>query len=115
MGRKLVLLCLLLCLLAAGACAEEQLAPLPIGGPAPYAPDPDCFDADGWGYQDESITVRAEEIRRYDTDITVVRVTVDVYKRQGPGAAGADELPGPYPGALSKLAGGKRNRNHPCA
>ena len=29
MGRKLVLLCLLLCLLAAGACAEEQLAPLP--------------------------------------------------------------------------------------
>lgn len=76
MGRKLVLLCLLLCLMAAGACAEEQLAPLPIGGPAPYAPHPDCFDADGWGYQDESITVRAEEIRRYDTDITVVRVTV---------------------------------------
>ena len=76
-----------------------------------YAPEPDCFDADGWGYQDESITVRAEEIRRYDTDITVVRVTVkdpspvsythlDVYKRQTSG----------WPKLLSR----KRGENYFC-
>lgn len=57
MGRKLVLLCLLLCLLAAGACAEEQLAPLPIGGPRRRTlPTRIALTRMAGGTKDESIT-----------------------------------------------------------
>lgn len=70
------ILCMTLLCLVLAAPALGEYAPLPVEGPAPYAPQAEGFDADGLGYQDESITVRAETIRRFETNITVVRITV---------------------------------------
>lgn len=50
--------------------------PLPLEGPAPYAPREACFLPGEQGYEDESLSVRVETFRRFDTTIMAVRVTL---------------------------------------
>ena len=82
---KVLLILLMLCLLAvvlpsaspiSAAYAEAALAPLPLDdSPAPQ-PAAAGYLADGKGYQDASLQVAIEEMRRYDTTILVARVTI---------------------------------------
>ena len=56
--------------------AARTLSPLPIDdSPGPVA-DEKNYRADGLGYEDESLTVRIETMRAYDTEIMLAYVTV---------------------------------------
>ncbi|MBR3493793.1 MAG: phosphodiester glycosidase family protein [Clostridia bacterium] len=71
----LVLLCLLLCLPAAGA--EPSLEPIPWDVKvAPYPPHEECFLPDNAGYHDPSLDIRVESIRRNETTVMCVYVTL---------------------------------------
>lgn len=70
-------LALLLALLLPLGAAAESLTPLGWDDPAsPNAPDPAAYLPGGAGYHDASLDVRVERIRRFDTNICVVYVTV---------------------------------------
>lgn len=72
-----LLSCALLCCLAAGACAEAAFDPLPYSfDPAPYLPKQEGFLPEQAGYHDDSIDVRIEKGRVYDTDYMAVYITL---------------------------------------
>lgn len=58
------------------AFAETVLAPLPIDNSAGPKPAEDHYLADGSGYQDDSLTVKIEQIRQYDTNIMVAHIQI---------------------------------------
>ncbi|MBQ6173747.1 MAG: phosphodiester glycosidase family protein [Clostridia bacterium] len=43
---------------------------------SPYLPHEECFLPDGAGYHDDSLDIRVETIRRFDTTVTCVYVTI---------------------------------------
>lgn len=61
--------------LAAGAAAEE-FSPLAVDDSAGPMPRQEAYLADGAGYEDESLSIRIETMRAYDTTVTVARVKV---------------------------------------
>lgn len=74
LGRVCGVMIALILLLAASAAAEY--APLPVDdSPGPAVPQENYLPDDA-GYQDESISVRIEEIREYDTTILVAYVDI---------------------------------------
>ena len=91
--RMLALVTAMLMLLVTQACAEETLAemsermtqpiewatryePLPIEETKGPMPDADKYLPDNGGYVDESISVKIETIREYDTTIMVAYVQI---------------------------------------
>ncbi len=58
------------------AAAESHFAPLPIDDSPGLVADERCYLEDKAGYQDESLSVRIEKARAYDTDILLAYVTV---------------------------------------
>ena len=72
-GLRIVALTLLVTLLSGHALAFE---PLPYDTDPPYEPHEECFLPDNAGYHDDSLDIRVETFRRYDTDIMAVYVTV---------------------------------------
>lgn len=72
-GLRIVALTLLVTLLSGHALAFE---PLPYNEDPPYAPQEERFLPDNAGYHDDSLDIRVETIRRYDTDIMTVYVTI---------------------------------------
>ena len=73
--KRLLGLALLMLALCAAAMAEEW-QPLPVGGPAPYAPIADAFSEDGLSYDDGTLSVRIEKDFLYDTNVYYVYVTI---------------------------------------
>ncbi len=45
----------------------KEVAPMDYQAEAPYAPHADGFFPDGMGYQDDSLSIRIQEFRAYDT------------------------------------------------
>ncbi len=77
----LLMLCLLMVLLPSGAplsaaYAEQALTPLPLTDAPCPVPDPAAYLADGKGYQDASLSITVEEMRKYDTTILVARIKI---------------------------------------
>lgn len=76
-SKTKTLLCLLLlaaCLVSAGSALA--LAPIPLEAESGPFPSERYYFADGTGYQDESIEVRIERVRAYETDVTIARVRI---------------------------------------
>lgn len=76
-SKTKALLCLLflaVCLVSAGHALA--LAPIPLEAESGPFPSERYYFADGTGYQDESIEVRIERVRAYETDITIARVRI---------------------------------------
>lgn len=72
---RMLLCALLCCLTAQTACAETAFAPLPYSfDPAPYLPKQENFLPDKAGYHDDSIDVRIEKSRAFDTDYMAVYI-----------------------------------------
>lgn len=91
-GLRMAALTLLMTLLSGHALAYD---PLPYEmAPAPYGPHEESFLPDNAGYHDDSLDIRVETFRQYDTDIMAVYVTV------------AD---------ASQLRAGSANPNHPLS
>ena len=71
---------LLACLMLPwAACAMELTEdtiydPIPVKGPAPYAPHQEAYLPEQTGYHDDSLDVRVETFRRHDTTVTAVHV-----------------------------------------
>lgn len=74
--KKFIALLLILLLLPCAALSEENWEPLPLGGPAPYAPVAGALSEDGLHYDDGSMRVDIE-IAVVD-DVTVYYVYVAV-------------------------------------
>ena len=78
--KKLLLLLLALLLplegLAIDASQQVVYDVLPLEGPAPYAYHPEALSEDGLAYEDDSIAVRFETIRMFDTNIAVAHVSI---------------------------------------
>lgn len=75
--KRLTALLLTLLLLSTMTLAEEAAyAPLPLTGPAPYAPVADALSEDGLSYDDGTIAVRVEKDVAYDTNVYYVYVTI---------------------------------------
>ena len=71
-----VLVCMLL---PWAACAlelteETVYDPIPLEGAAPYAPHQEAYLPEQTGYHDDSLDVRVETFRRYDTTVMAVYV-----------------------------------------
>ena len=73
--RRLIALIMLLAMVGQAAFAEEW-QPLPLGGPAPYAPVTDALSEDGLSYDDGTLSVRVEKDFLYDTNVYYVYVTI---------------------------------------
>ena len=73
--RRLIALILLLTAFGQVALAEEW-QPLPLGGPAPYAPVADALSEDGLSYDDGTLSVRIEQEYLHDTNVYFVYVTI---------------------------------------
>ena len=58
--KKFIALLLILLMLPCAALSEESWAPLPLGGPAPYAPVAGALSEDGLHYDDGSMRVDIE-------------------------------------------------------
>lgn len=61
------------------ACAMELTEdtiydPIPVKGPAPYAPHQEAYLPEQTGYHDDSLDVRVETFRRHDTTVMAVHV-----------------------------------------
>ena len=72
-GLRMAALTLLVTLLSGHALAFD---PLPYDELPPYAPHEENFLRDNRGYRDESLSIRVETQRHYDTDIMIVYVNV---------------------------------------
>ena len=73
--RRLIALLALLVMTGHAAFAEEW-QPLPLGGPAPYAPVADALSEDGMRYDDGTLSVRIETEFLHDTNVYFVYVTI---------------------------------------
>ncbi len=64
--------------LAQDAATPTEVAyePLPLSGPAPYAPIADAFGADGMSYDDGTLSIRIETDVAHGTNIYYVYVTL---------------------------------------
>jgi len=85
------MLCLLLCLLCAGCAAAEEKTyePLPYSfEAAPYAPKAEGYLPDKAGYVDDSIEVRIEKGREFDTDYMAIHIKLDDPSQIRSGLAG---------------------------
>lgn len=90
--RLIALVCAALCLLGAAA-AESAFAPVPWSdAPMPAAPRKECYLPDNGGYHDDSIDVRVETMRRDDTDIMLVYVTIADPSQLRTGTAAPDAM-----------------------
>lgn len=79
MVMKLKLACCLLLFSLAANCAlaEAALEPIPFSfDSAPYLPHEECFLPDQAGYHDDSIDIRIEKSRAYDTDYMAVYIRI---------------------------------------
>ena len=74
--NRLTALLLTLLLLCTCTLAEEAYTPLPLTGPAPYAPITSALSGDGLSYDDGTMTVRIEKDVAYDTNVYYVYVTI---------------------------------------
>ena len=76
--RRLRLLALMLLWTLLAPCAHAlAFEPLPYEmAPAPYAPHQECFLPEDAGYHDDSLDIRIETFREYDTTIMAVYVTL---------------------------------------
>lgn len=75
--RACLLMAAMLALPLAGECETVwRYPPLPLEGSAPYAPQATGFLPEEQGYEDESLSVRVETFRRFDTTVMAVRVTL---------------------------------------
>lgn len=54
----------------------KEVAPMDYQAEAPYAPHADGFFPDGMGYQDDSLSIRIQEFRAYDTTCMAAWVQV---------------------------------------
>ena len=68
---------MLLCLLLTPCAGASGFDAIPYDmAPAPYAPHADSFLPDNAGYHDDSLDIRIETFRQYDTTIMAVYVTL---------------------------------------
>ena len=72
-----MLLALVLVLVTGDECmAEAAYEPIPMEAEAGRVPNPDGYLPDLGGYEDDSLSVRIETIRAYETNILVARVKI---------------------------------------
>ena len=76
MKRFAALALMILMLFSLALAQEEGYAPLPLTGPAPYAPVADALSEDQMSYDDGTISVRVETDVAYDTNVYYVYVTI---------------------------------------
>ena len=74
--RRILALLVLLGMLFSTAVAETAWQPLPLDGPAPYAPVADALSEDGLSYDDGTMSVRIEKDFLYETNVYYIYVTI---------------------------------------
>jgi len=75
--KRLAALMLMLMMLCSHSLAEAPAySPLPLNGPAPYAPVSSALSEDGLSYDDGTMSVRIETDFAYGTNIYYVYVTI---------------------------------------